>query len=53
MACGAQPSGGLIVGPATTRIDAGTILELAPQYRLPTIHANRKFAENGVPLVGG
>ena len=46
-AFGAQPSGGLIVGPATTRIDAGTILELAAQYRLPTIHANREFAENG------
>jgi hypothetical protein len=30
-AFGAQPSGGLIVGPATTRIDAGTILELAAQ----------------------
>ena len=44
---GAQPSGGLIVGPATTRIDARTILELAAQYRLPTIHANREFAENG------
>jgi hypothetical protein len=27
-AFGAQPSGGPIVGPATTRIDAGTILEL-------------------------
>jgi len=43
----AQPNGGLIVGPATTRIDAGTILELAAQYRLPTIHANGEFAENG------
>src|SRR6516164_10273325 len=36
-----QPNGGLIVGPATTRIDFGTILELATQYRLPTIHATR------------
>jgi putative ABC transport system substrate-binding protein len=43
----ARPNGGLIVGPATTRIDAGTILELAAQYRLPTIHATREFAENG------
>jgi putative tryptophan/tyrosine transport system substrate-binding protein len=46
-AFGAQPSGGLIVGPATTRIDAGTILELAAQYRLPTIRANREFADTG------
>ena len=43
----AQPNGGLIVGPATTRIDIGTILELAAQYRLPTIHAARAFAEAG------
>jgi len=43
----AQPNGGLIVGPATTRIDSGTILELAAQYRLPTIHATREFAESG------
>ena len=43
----AQPNGGLIVGPATTRIDAGTILELAAQYRLPTISSTRAFAENG------
>jgi putative ABC transport system substrate-binding protein len=43
----AQPNGGLIVPAATTRIDAGTILELAAQYRLPTIHSNREFAENG------
>jgi len=43
----AQPNGGLIVGPATTRIDIGTILELAAQYRLPTIHAAREFAEAG------
>jgi len=43
----AQPNGGLIVGPATTRIDVGTILELATQYRLPTIHAAREFAKNG------
>ena len=42
-----QPNGGLIVGPATTSIDVGTILELATQYRLPTIHATREFAENG------
>jgi len=43
----AQPNGGLIVGPATTRIDIETILELATQYRLPTIHAAREFAKNG------
>jgi putative ABC transport system substrate-binding protein len=43
----AQPNGGLIVGPATTSIDVGTILELATQYRLPTIHETREFAESG------
>jgi putative ABC transport system substrate-binding protein len=43
----AQPNGGLIVGAATTRADAGTILELAAQYRLPTINASREFAVNG------
>jgi putative ABC transport system substrate-binding protein len=42
----AQPNGGLIVGPATTRIDTGTILELAAQYRLPTI-GGAQLAENG------
>jgi putative ABC transport system substrate-binding protein len=41
----AQPNGGLIVSPATTRIDSGTILELAAQYRLPTIGGWR-FGEN-------
>jgi putative ABC transport system substrate-binding protein len=41
----AQPNGGLIIQPATTRIDHGTILELAAQYRLPTI-GGTQFAEN-------
>ena len=42
----AQPNGGLIVAPPNTRIDSGTILELAAQYRLPTIGGWR-FGENG------
>ena len=43
----AQPNGGLIVGAATTRADVRMILELAAQYRLPTINADRGFAVNG------
>jgi putative ABC transport system substrate-binding protein len=49
----AQPDGGMIIGPATTRIDTGTILELAAQYRLPTIGGAQLTENGGLISYGG